>query len=269
MASPRGHIPESVDHRREMLLQVVNLCRPQDAETVLGRHPKLNTRQLGKESSNNVAVNSPEAIVRLLLADLQRESRVLPASLRGSDSPRVAPEMYWLRRRRISCRRAWKRKAGSLPPYWDRVVSMGLARFEQMCVRIGTEMIGHAALLERGGQLVQWLEPLGIQRARQVVDRATVLRDDLVSADLAERWNHSYCRQRDRCRGARIPFALGLGLMCSVYQHLTAEDRAVVAAVCDVGVREALNGLWDTGLCAPECRECVDRLLTRLVASES
>ncbi|MFQ5590780.1 MAG: hypothetical protein ACE5HE_06445 [Phycisphaerae bacterium] len=203
----------------------------------------------------------------VLVEDLKDTYRRFAHALCKWDYSDAAAEQYWYRRFELTRLRLWSERSAGLPRYWRVLAVSEPVAFEQACIDVGAQMVGYAALLESSSAVARWLAPLGGRRARDVVDRFDSLARDPIGDDLANRWHYAYSRKVRLHKGKRIQFDLGLELLATAYQRLSADTRAVIEVVLDSSVRSALEQPAEGELLPAEREAEVERWLDRVLAS--
>lgn len=183
--------------------------------------------------------------------------------------PRALSSTYWIRRRFITQGRTWRQQAEMLPAYWRRLVESHRGAFDEICRSVGTEMIGHAALLESRGRVARWLGPLGTRGARAVADRLVDLVRQPAPRDLAHRWRVEFPRAAKINRGVRIAGWLGAALLSAAFRRLEGTERTCVETMCDEAVREELERERRADVYPDQHGERIESMLGEVIVSRA
>lgn len=271
--------------RREALMCAVALRATRGDGDVLRSHPQSDSLPAlpGSREATDLA--------KLLWDELEATYMGLPRAARARDIlhklpaghdalvwlfktarrtlPRALASTYWIRRRFITQGRMWRRQAEMLPGYWRKLVESDRSAFDEICRSVGTEMIGHGALLESRARVARWLGPLGTRGARAVADRLADLVRQPAPRELAHRWRVEFPRATKTNRGVRIAGRLGAALLSAAYRRLEGTEHTCVETMCDEAVREELERERRADVYPDQHAERIERMLGEVIASRA
>lgn len=251
--------PSTANYREEALLCALRARHGEQAGTLLRRHPRA------AALASRLTAKTPPTLAKLFSDELEK----LEAQLAFRSPPRPlldAGYRYWARRRFLGHR---EKIADTLPEYWGKLVKLSRAALEKHNTALGLDMIGYAMLLESPERVIRWLEVLGNELARHVVDQFDRLRHNPINHELAERWHFGFGRVRNRHKGPGIAQVLGCSLLALMYRRLPHADRVALEPWYRANLEPNADRAISEELCPGGQEKTVSEVLGRLLESEA
>lgn len=241
---------------------------PDERVSILQKHPDQTWRRAIETAEGGASGEPGASLADLLWAELEHHPKDLPAGLGQPAEPGSPVEAmrYWLSRRYLQHWQRWQEAVAALPGYWRQLAQAPTEQLQFLGESLGARMIALGLLRHPPQMLLDEFRVLGKRKARRVVDLMDALRETKLPRPLVQLWLEQFRRAGAHYRGENILLNLGLDLLTTLYQRLSASQRDALCAIARSDFQRIFSQTPASDLCPPASQVTVETMIADCLA---